>query len=319
MTAHPADPSTASPDALAVLAGQLGDPQAVHRLVRAYPTWARLRAAPRADLVAHAGTAAAHLTLPEHPNALAATTTLQPVTAFDPTYPPGLADLPSAPLLLWTLGPIPLRPMLAVGGSLYPCAAGVSAASAAGRLAAAAGIPVVAALDTGTGHAAIEAALAGGGVVAAVAACDPSVGGGQTGLVRRILALGGCVLTEARPGTGFSEAQVYAATRLVAAVGSAVVLADLGRHPAGGVHLARAAVACRRFLIVPGPPPPPTVTTPPSGVELLAVPHAFTATAFGTSARIQARLGAGLPAADAVVGDDVALMHVIAATCDPRP
>lgn len=308
-----------SAEALHCLLEHVGDHTLVARLAHAYPTWEALLAADRGDLAFRAGPWAVQLRLPKRcPGLPDLGSGVFAVGFTDGTYPHMLLDLPDAPVLLYVRGAVPPGPAIAVDGMFLGTDDGKSAARAAAALAAEAGVAVVASLDTSIGRAALDAACRAGGRAVAVASHDVAAAGTTSGLVADILANGGAVVSEQGPGVGTSDGHAYAAARLVAALGSAVMVAEASATPRGGMHLVRAAVGLNRRLVVPDEDDPYT------GVGLSitsALSHAsrYNPALFGTSEHIKSRLRSGLAPADAVVGDAQHLRSVIDLVRDTPP
>lgn len=311
MTERPAQPLTGA-DALSALFGRIGDHALVDLVARAYPTWEHLVSAPLQDRAWRIGPWAAALRLPrECPPLGHLGHGVSVRSRYEASYPAPLLDLADAPVLLYSRGVVPARPLLAIGGSHYPADDGHSAATAAARAAATAGVPIVAALDSGCGHVALEACAEANGVAVAVVSADLATTGANTALLERLLTLGGAAISEWGPGAEWAESKVLTSARLVAALASVVVLAELGLHPTGGALLARAAIATGRYLAVPAPNDPDLTPVAATGTAVLALGRRFSREAFGTSVRLEHRLNSGKSAADAVVSTPADLHQIV--------
>lgn len=303
-------------DALHALYELIGDHALVAAVVAAFGTWEALAAATPAELGRRVGPWAAQLRVPERcPRLPGLGSQVVATTRYQAGYPAGLGDLEDPPAVLYSLGTLPKGPYLAVGGSYYPTAAGLSATQATATAAADLGVPVVASVDPGCGQVAITAALAAGGTVVGVVSCDLALPATAAGLLAEIVAGGGAVVSEWGPGEIWSESHTFASTRLVAALGRAVVLCELGTHPAGGAHLAQAAISARRFLIVPAPNSDLLLPVGSAGTATLARARSFSEEPFGSSPHLSARVAAGHTPADAVVSTPAQLCAAIAAVC----
>jgi hypothetical protein len=317
--AHPAEARTpiTSPAALYALYYMVGDHQLVDRLVHHFPTWEALASAGPLGLAYAAGPWAAQLRVPTDapqpgvlPDGITAHSRYE-----EANYPSQLRNLADAPVLLYQIGQIPTTPMLAIGGTYYPSQSGVNAVVEAVKAAVAQDVPIVAALDSGCGHMALHEAVNRGGRVLAVSSCDLANPASNALLFRRILDSGGGVVSEWGPAEPWSEARTFSSARLVAALSSGVVLAELGTHPAGGAHLARAAIATGRYLIVPTPDQNTTLPVTADGTVALADPRAFTKKLYGDHPRIKQRVKDGQPAADAVVSTPDELSAAVRTAC----
>lgn len=301
--ARPAIHPITDTDVLATLFSIIGDHTMVAAVASAFTTWEELTAASRQELVWRVGTWAAALRLPARPYSLGALGAgVGACGRYSPDYPRALAALADAPVVLYRRGLWPVGPLLAVGGSHYPSDEGHAVAARAGEAAAAKNVVLVAALDSGCGHIALEAAVRAGGRALAVASADLAAPGINDGLIRRILEQGGGVVSEWGPGTAWCETRVTQyAPRLVAAVASVVVLAELGSNFAGGASLARAAIANDRRLIVPDGTAPELAPVSALATASLTSPRRFNEKLFGTSRHVADRLAMGMAPADVVL------------------
>lgn len=296
---------TTSLDALYSLVSLLRNPTMVDMVVTRYKTWEELAQADPGDRVYRLGPWAAQTTFPARPLALPDFGPgVETSTRYDRTYPQRLSDLHSAPVILYRRNRFPQGPYVAIGGSFYPSKFGLEVSIAAARAAVQSGKNVVAAIDGGSGQAAIEAALKAGGKVLAVASGDLKAPSQHTELVGQILENGGSIMTEWGPGEPWTENNTFSALRLVAAMGTAVVISELGTHPAGGAELAKAAISTGRFLIVPQPPVEELIGPAYLGTAVLARAKNFSSKTFGSHPRMLARVAAGESPADAVVATE---------------
>jgi hypothetical protein len=302
----------AAPHALAALWQAWGDPAAVTAAVRQVPTWGHLVAMAPGDLAALVGRFAAVPLPPMCPPLPALPAPARVLTATDPAWPTRLD--PDHWPVLYTAGTLPAGPALLVAGGTDPSPSGVEAARTAALTATGDHIAVVATPTPGVGLVALRTAVAAGGTAVAVlphAIDRPTI---HQGLLDAVVRGGGAVVTAARPGAGPGPAAATQAARLMAALVCGCVVAEVGVPPAQGTCDVAAAVAAALPLVVP-PPPQPWAPAGAAGLGVLTHPDRFSPTWFGTNARIDARLAAGLPAADHVPGDVAALAAAVRQVC----
>lgn len=179
------------------------------------------------------------------------------VDTFHPEYPACFADLAVPPRPLWVDGRLPAgdhgRRMLAIVGSRgVSSASSARVADVAGGLATA-GWTIVSGGALGIDAAAHEGALGAGGLTFAVLGCgiDVVYPDRHKGLFRRIAARGG-LLSEYGPGVQPRKGQFPARNRLVAALGTAVLVGE-SRRGSGALITARLAARLGRpLLAIPG-------------------------------------------------------------------
>lgn len=176
---------------------------------------------------------------------------------FDGAGMPGGSDH-CAPLALWVLGHRSLSEStdkaISIVGTRAASAYGEHVtAEIAGDLAVD-GWTIVSGAAFGIDAAAHRAALGVGGTTAAVLACgvDRAYPSGHSRLLQRI-AEGGAVISEYAPGTTPAKHRFLARNRLVAAVGSAVVVVEAGWRSGARNTAAWARKLGRPVLAVPGP------------------------------------------------------------------
>jgi DNA processing protein len=153
-------------------------------------------------------------------------------------YPPGLSDLgeraPGAPAVLFGLGARELvaglepRSAVTIVGARRASPYGREIAHALARDLAAAGLVVVSGMAHGVDAAAHSGALAGEGATVAVLGGGPDVvyPPGQRRLYRRILAGGGAILSEARPGERPARWSFPARNRIMAALSELTIVVE---------------------------------------------------------------------------------------------
>lgn len=181
----------------------------------------------------------------------------------DPAYPPRLErrwpGLAAPALLAWRGGATGCwdRPAVAIVGARRATGYGSGIAAWLAETLARAGVVVVSGGAVGVDAAAHEGALAAGGVTAVVLGCGhgaryPRVHATAGGLFDRVLAAGGYVVSEHRPGTGPTPAHVLSRNRIVAGLADALVVVE-GSARSGSLRTAEvAADAGVPVLAVPG-------------------------------------------------------------------
>ncbi len=181
----------------------------------------------------------------------------QPSAAF----PPRLARLDDAPLLLHVRGDVSLllRPCIAIVGSRAPSAYGRAAAERFAAEIARAGVVVVSGLATGIDGVAHTAALESGGTTIAVQACGPDLvyPRAHRGLAERIAARGALV-SELFPGTPPRPANFPFRNRLISALAVAVLVVEARLRSGSLVTARHAADQGVDVYAVPGPLGAPT-------------------------------------------------------------
>jgi DNA processing protein len=176
-------------------------------------------------------------------------------------FPPRLARLDDAPLLLLVRGEVALlrAPSVAIVGSRAPSAYGRAVAERFAAGIARAGVAVVSGLATGIDGVAHRAALEAGGPTLAVQACGPDLvyPRRHRELAERI-AVRGALVTELAPGTPPKPAHFPFRNRLISALALAVLVVE-ARVRSGSLVTARhAADQGVDVYAVPGPLGAPT-------------------------------------------------------------
>ena len=177
---------------------------------------------------------------------------IQLVGFFDDAFPDGLKTIKSPPAVLWVKGALPSNSAshVAVVGTRKPSAEGVDATRAAVSSLGGGDWVVVSGLAIGIDAAAHTSALEvhlrtiavlGSGV-------DEPTPRGNIELAERILASGGCLISEQPPGTDVSAASLVQRNRLQSGLSAAVVVGEM--ECAGGTaHTVRFAAEQRRQLV----------------------------------------------------------------------
>jgi DNA processing protein len=178
----------------------------------------------------------------------------------DAGYPAALAQLPSAPAVLYaTCTVASLRDLLAkptaaiVGGETHTDYAEDMTVALASNLASG-GITVISGLEDGLERTAHRAALEGRGPTIAVMPCGPEIptSARQAALHQRILARG-AALSEFPPG--FFPAQRWCFTacqRIMAALASVTIVAEAGGRPCAPLDARIAVELGNEVAVVPG-------------------------------------------------------------------
>jgi DNA processing protein len=173
-----------------------------------------------------------------------------------PDYPPLLATVADAPLVLYVEGEVRSLslPQLAVVGSRNPTALGRDTATQFARHFAGGGLAITSGLALGIDAAAHEGALAGGGRTVAVLGCglDAVYPRENAPLARRIAAGSGALVSDLPPGTPPLKQHFPRRNRIIAglSVGTLVVEAALR---SGSLITARlAAEQGREVFAIPG-------------------------------------------------------------------
>lgn len=301
--------------ALYFLYKMLEDHGLVNALVTSFTYWDELYEADAATRAYKAGPWAVKLQIPQTPDPLPSFGAgVESTSKYARTYPQRLTDLFDAPTMLYRRSRVPDGPYVAIGGSFFPSAFGLEVARSAAVAAAKAKKPVVALLDNGIGSEAIRVSLELKNKVLAVASGDLKAPSQHTETIGQILENHGSIISEWSVGDSWSEEKSFQAQRLVAAMGSIIVLAELGTHPAGGADFAKAAVGTGRFLVVPEPPKEEYIGASYTGLAIFGRARSFSPKVFGAHPRMLARVANGVPAADFIVTTEEELVNVFKET-----
>jgi len=143
-------------------------------------------------------------------------------------YPQRLADLPDTPDVLFTTGPIPSKPSVAVVGTRRCTAYGRNLASAYGHAIAEAGWLLVSGLARGIDGAAHRGTVAAGGIGVAVLGCglDIDYPREHRGLREELLRLGGVVISEYPPATPPEGWRFPPRNRIISGLAKAAVVVE---------------------------------------------------------------------------------------------
>lgn len=172
----------------------------------------------------------------------------------DPMYPIGLLDLELAPAVLFVRGAVPSMPMAAVVGTRRCSGYGRRLAHEFGIVIAEAGWPLVSGLARGIDGHAHRGTAAAQGIGVAVLGSGPDVWypPEHQELGRRLVDLGGAVVTEAPPGTPPAPWRFPVRNRLIAAMAGAVVVVEAGLTGGALITAALALELGRPVFVVPG-------------------------------------------------------------------
>jgi len=189
----------------------------------------------------------------------------RPAVLTEKDYPDLLRSLPERPDKLYALGrPPDQTPALALVGSRRPSAYGRRMARALAREAASRGLAVVSGLAAGIDAEAHAGALEAGGRTWAVlgSGLDRIYPEENKPLARKIVAGGGCLLSEFEPGTPPLPGNFPRRNRIVAGLCWGVVVVE-GRDKSGSLITARLALGQgREVFAVPGPADSPLSEAP---------------------------------------------------------
>lgn len=290
-----------------------GDRVALTNVLNAVATWGELVTLPTSHRLALIGPALAAVELPAVcPPVPDLPGDARAVTPYDMDYPRVLN--PTQWPVVYMAGHVPTARAAAVTGGANPTPQGVEIARSAALAAAGDHVPVVAVVSDGLGLAALRTAVAAGATVIAVVPHSLEIASAHQGLLDQVRRSGGAVISAARPGVGVDARSETDAAVLAVALSYAVVVAEVGAPPNPAATLTRAAIEAERYLVAPAPPAH-HVPTGALGLTVLTQPRMFTPDWYGTSARVRARLAAGLPAADAVVNDQAQISIAIRQSC----
>lgn len=184
---------------------------------------------------------------------------LSAICRCHPDYPASLAELASAPALLYIAGApevlstVAEREPVAIVGARRASTYGVEVARSLARSLSAAGVPVISGLALGIDSAAHAGALAGGGLTAAVlpAGADRPYPRVNRALYRRITA-DGVAVSELPPGVGARRWMFPARNRVIAALARMTVVVEAGPGSGSLVTAACARELGRAVGAVPG-------------------------------------------------------------------
>lgn len=174
----------------------------------------------------------------------------------DALYPPGVAELSDCPRTLYVRGdPAALSlPSLSIIGARKASPYGLAVCELAAKIAAEAGVAVVSGGALGCDQAAGWGALNAGGVHVAVlgTGADVPYPASAAGLMARIIATGGAVVSLSPWGTGVRKFAFPKRNRVIASLSQALFIGEAGM-PSGTFSTAECAMDLgREVLCVPG-------------------------------------------------------------------
>jgi DNA processing protein len=178
----------------------------------------------------------------------------------EPGYPPLLAEIPDPPLLLYINGDARRlsRPALAIVGSRNATLQGRANAQAFAQALAGAGLTIVSGLALGIDAAAHEGALAAGGApsggtVAVVGTgIDLVYPARNRALCERIVADGGCVVSEYTVGTPPLPANFPKRNRIISGLAAGVLVVEAAAQSGSLITARQAAEQGRDVFAIPG-------------------------------------------------------------------
>lgn len=178
----------------------------------------------------------------------------------EPGYPPLLAQIPDPPLLLYIRGDVRRlsRPALAVVGSRNATVQGRANAHGFAQALAGAGLTIVSGLALGIDAAAHEGALAAGGEPAggtvAVVGTGPDLvyPARNRALCERILAGGGCIVSEYPVGTPPLPANFPKRNRIISGLSAGVLVVEAAAQSGSLITARQAAEQGRDVFAIPG-------------------------------------------------------------------
>lgn len=174
----------------------------------------------------------------------------------DAAYPARLRQLADPPLVLYHRGSLPdWSRAVAVVGTRRSSPYGETQARRMGRDLAAAGALVLSGMARGIDAAAHAGALDAGGATAAILGCSPEIAypPENRALAERLLASGGCLLSEFPPPTPPLAWRFPARNRLVARVARAVVVVEAPDRSGACITATLAADFGTEVMVIPGP------------------------------------------------------------------
>jgi DNA processing protein len=171
-------------------------------------------------------------------------------------YPERLAEIPDAPLALWTLGShleLLAAPQIAVVGSRNPTGGGRATAEALARFLSACGIAVVSGLAVGIDAAAHRGALhALGGTVAVLGAGLDKIYPRENASLAAEIAATGLVVSEYAPGTPPLRRHFPERTRIIAGLSLGTLVVEATRRSGSLITARLARDYGREVFAVPG-------------------------------------------------------------------
>ena len=173
------------------------------------------------------------------------------VSFREEAYPPLAREIFDPPAVLFYRGvlPQPEKPLVAMVGTRKPTSAGAARAFALGRELGEAGIPVVSGLALGIDSMSHMGNIEGGAPTVAVLGSSPDLiyPYSNRGLARRILEIGGAIISEYPPGTRPFRWNFPVRNRIISAISRGVVIVE-APVKSGALITARFAIEHNRDL-----------------------------------------------------------------------
>ncbi|MDR1868185.1 MAG: DNA-processing protein DprA [Treponema sp.] len=175
------------------------------------------------------------------------------VSYRDTDYPPLLKEIYDPPVFLFYRGtlPAPHRRLIALVGTRHPSAPAVTAALNLGKECADKGISVVSGLALGIDSYAHRGNLCGSSIGVLGSAIDSISPQSSRSLAYRMLANGGCIISEFPPGTEYQPWHFYQRNRIISGLCPVVVVVEAPQR-SGALITARYALEQNRALFVAG-------------------------------------------------------------------
>jgi DNA processing protein len=173
-----------------------------------------------------------------------------------PDYPPRLAEIPDAPVALWTLGPqveLLAAPQVAVVGSRNPTGGGRATAEALAHFLSSCGVAVVSGLAVGIDAAAHRGALrAPGGTIAVLGSGPDKIYPLENESLAAELATSGLLVSEYAPGTRPRRGHFPQRNRIIAGLTLGTLVVEATRRSGSLITARLARDYGREVFAVPG-------------------------------------------------------------------
>ena len=173
-----------------------------------------------------------------------------------PDYPQRLAEIPDAPLALWTLGPhveLLATPQIAVVGSRNPTGGGRVTAEALAHFLSSCGIAVVSGLAIGIDAAAHRGALrAPGGTIAVLGSGPDKIYPSENTSLAAEIATTGLLVSEYAPGTPARRGHFPQRNRIIAGLALGTLVVEATRRSGSLITARLARDYGREVFAVPG-------------------------------------------------------------------
>ncbi|MBK1731969.1 DNA-processing protein DprA [Thiococcus pfennigii] len=176
------------------------------------------------------------------------------LTREDPGYPPQLAEIPDAPLVLYVRGDLAVLgdPQLAIVGSRTPTPQGLEATREFAAALAARGLTITSGLAAGVDGAAHEGALAAGRTIAVLGTGPDRVYPAVHRELAHRIAANGALVSEYPPGVGPRPAHFPRRNRLIAGLSLGTLVTEAAERSGSLITARLAAEQGREVFAVPG-------------------------------------------------------------------